>query len=162
MAVAASLSSRVQNFENVASDGDHPLVKFSTFRLEAVGAETRLQSRRLCCPCDAMSPVAAPRGRCRGRNLENFKKGRGPIILTVFAVVVPDMLGRRNFENLKNGAQYYLLILRVPTPAPRSCGRAPTANSIPSEGGGVTSQWERGRRLNRPAEGNALKPFTRR
>jgi hypothetical protein len=36
-----------------------------------------------------VSPVADPKGRRRGRNFENVKKGKGPTILKVFKVSPP-------------------------------------------------------------------------
>ena len=78
---------RRPNFENVAPGGDRTIFKFSTFRLGAAGAANWLFSQR-CCPCDAVSPVADPRGRRRGRNFENVEKGRGrgPTVFKVFRV----------------------------------------------------------------------------
>ena len=91
---------RKPNFENVAPGGDRTIFKFSTFRLGAAGAANWLFSQR-CCPCDAVSPVADPRGRRRGRNFENVKKGRGPTVFKVFRVSPP--AGLAGIETWKTG-----------------------------------------------------------
>ena len=69
-----------------------------------------------------------------GQNLDNIEHSRKPTIFKVFKVMVP---GRRlglKFENFENGGPIMLPSFRVPTPAPRGCGRAPIVNSVPAGG----------------------------
>ncbi len=112
--------------------------------------------REGCCTCDAVSPVAAPRGRRRGRNFENFEKGRGLTIFKVFKVSVPGKGVGRHFENFENGGP--ILFAEFPSPDSGPSGLRPGPHrELSPIWGCMTSRWERGRRPNKPAGGNTLK-----
>ena len=75
------------------------LPHFQSLPRVVVGVATLLPSRRLLpCLCDAVSPVAAPRGRRRVQQLNNIEHIWNPTIFKVFNVLVP---GRRLGQKLK-------------------------------------------------------------